>query len=189
MRRRDLSLRAAGLILTGVVAVHELRYLLAPAPEAGHGYLPLLGVVSVVVLAAAAGQLAGVLEDARRTGREERVTVRFAAAWPLLAMAIVLLFGVQEAAEGLLSGAGAAGLTGLFASGGWLVLPLSVALSALLALALTGAGAAVAAAARTARFALRRRRPSSRRLPGAAPRPTVRPLPLNLAGRAPPVPA
>jgi len=41
MRRPDPSVRAAGLVLTGELAVHELRYLIAPAYEPEHGYLPL----------------------------------------------------------------------------------------------------------------------------------------------------
>lgn len=186
MRRRDLSVRAAGLILTGELAVHELRYLIAPAEQKGHGYLPVLGVLSVVALAAAAGQLAGALESARRTGRDERLTVRFGQAWPVLALAIVSVFALQETVEGLLSGAGAGTFAAGFTSGGWVALPLSLAVSAILALALTGARAAVRGAALAARTAIRPRRPTPRALACAliAPRPS--PLALNLGGRAPP---
>ncbi|MGI8749256.1 MAG: hypothetical protein ACR2J6_01685 [Thermoleophilaceae bacterium] len=187
MRRRDLSVRAGGLILTGELAVHELRYLIAPAERAGHGYLPLLGALSVLVLAVGAGRLAGALESARRTGRDERVTVRFLAAWPVLALTIVTLFGVQETVEGLVGGGGAAALAGPFSSGGWVVLPLAVAISAVLALALTGARAAVRSAARAARAALRPRRADPR--PVAKALSKLRPslLALNLGGRAPPL--
>lgn len=187
MRRKALSVRAAGLILTGELAVHELRYLIAPAQQGGHGYLPLLGVISVVALAAAAGQLAGVLEDARRTGRDEHGAVRFGHAWPLLALGILGVFVLQESFEGLLGGAGAAALLPGFASGGWLALPLSVAISAVLALALTGARAAVRCAARAARAALRPRRPATRPIANGFRPPGPSLLALNLGGRAPPL--
>jgi hypothetical protein len=186
MRRKDLSVRATGLVVTGELAVHEARYLLAPAPDAGHGYLPVLAVVSVVLMAVAAGHLAGGLESARRTGRGEPVTIRFSRAWPALALAVAAVFTVQEVAEGLLGGAGAGALLLPFASGGWVAAPLTVAVSALLALALSGAGAAVGAAARAARRSLRPRRPSPRPLPDLPRRAFGIPLALNLAGRAPP---
>lgn len=51
MRRPDPSVRAAGLVLTGELAAHQLRYLIAPAHEPEHGYLPLLAAVSVFALA------------------------------------------------------------------------------------------------------------------------------------------
>ncbi len=179
-------MRAAGIVVTGELAVHELRYLIAPTAEAGHGYLPVLGVLSVVLLAVAAGHLAGVLESARRTGRGEIAAVRFSRAWPALALAILAVFAVQEAAEGLLSGAGAGALVLPFGAGGWVAAPLGVAAAAVLALALTGAGAAVGAAARAARRSLRPRRPSPRPLPDLPRRAFGVPLALNLAGRAPP---
>lgn len=187
MRRRDLTVRAAGLILTGELAVHELRYLIAGTPQSGHGYLPLLGAFSVLILAIGAGQLAGVLERARTGGRDERISLRFRSAWPALALCIAALFSLQEMIEALLGGAGTGAVVAVIDAGGWVAYPLALGVAALLALALTGARAAVSAAARAARASIQRRRLAARRLPAAVPRPAGRPLALNLAGRAPPL--
>lgn len=167
--------------------MHELRYLIAPAHEPEHGYLPLLAAVSVFALALAAGQLAGSMADARTTGRDDRSRPSFGAAWRLLALAIAAVFTVQELIEALIGGSGATAPLAVVQSGGWIAYPLSLGVAALLALALTGVRAAVRDAARAARAALRPRRPVARRLPAAAPRPNGSPLALNLAGRAPPL--
>lgn len=180
-------MRAAGLILTGELAVHELRYLIAPAHRPEHGYLPLLAAASVLVLAIAAGQPAGVLEHARSSGRDERLTLSFRAAWPMLVLAVAALFSVQELIEGLLGGAEPSAPMAVLGDGGWVAFPLAVGVSALLALALTGARAAVRAAARAARASLPRRRLDTRRPRLITRPPGSRPLALNLAVRAPPL--
>lgn len=105
MRRRDLIVRAAGVILTGELIVHELRYLIAPSTEGAHGYLPLLGVLSVVALTVGAGHLAGTAELARSTGRHDRVELGFLRAWAMVAGGMLTLFWVQESIEALLLGA------------------------------------------------------------------------------------
>ncbi len=186
MRRRDLIVRAAGVVLTGELAVHELRYLIAPATQSGHGYLPLLGVLSVVALAVGAGQLAGVAERARSIGRDDRVELGFPRAWGLVAAGVLALFWVQESTEALLAGAGLAAATAPLGAGGWVALPLALGLAAILALALTGARAAVRAAALRARAGLCRGRGHRRRLPPPAALTCFSPLAVNLAGRAPP---
>jgi hypothetical protein len=107
----------------------------------------------------------------------------------VLAAAIVCLFAVQETTESLLAGGGAGALTAAFSGGGWVALPLAVAVSALMALALTGLRAAVRAAARATRISLRRRRERRRLAWDPAPRAARSPLALNLAGRAPPLPS
>jgi hypothetical protein len=189
MLRRDLIVRAAGLVLTGELAVHQLRYLIAPAPEGAHGYLPLLGVLSVVALAVGAGQLAAVLERARSTGRQDRIHLSFGRAWVLVAGGVLALFWVQESAEALLLGASASALLAPLSAGGWVAVPLTLALGALLALALTGARAAVRAAALRARAKAARALPRRRRAPAPATLTASSPLALNRAGRAPPLPA
>lgn len=105
MRRRDLIVRAAGVVLTGELIVHQLRYLLVPSTESAHGYLPLLAVLSVAALAVGAGQLAAVLERARSTGAGDRVELGFLRAWGLVAGGVLALFWVQESIEALLLGA------------------------------------------------------------------------------------
>jgi hypothetical protein len=187
MRRRDLSIRVAGLVLTGELGVHQLRYLIFPERAAGHGYLPALAVLSVVALACGAGQLVAALEGARATGRDDRVVLSFRSAWLILAASISGLFAVQETLESLLAGGGGAAFAAAFTGGGWVALPLALGLSALMAMALTGLRAAVRAAARATRAGFRRRRARRRPAWDPAPRATASPLSLNLAGRAPPL--
>jgi hypothetical protein len=186
MRRRDLIVRAAGVVLTGELVVHQMRYLIAPASQGAHGYLPLLAVASVAALAVGAGHLAATLERARRTGRHERVELGFLRAWALVAAGILALFWVQETFEALLLGAALAAPLAPLGAGGWVAVPLALALAAVLALALTGARAAVRAAAMGARARLGRAR-VRRRLPEPALLTAFSPLALNLAGRAPPL--
>jgi hypothetical protein len=183
MRRRDLSIRVAGLVLTGELGVHQLRYLIFPEHAPDHGYLPALGALSVVALACGAGQLVAVLEGARSTGRDDRVTMSFRSAWLILAASVTALFALQETLESLLAGGGAGAFAAAFSGGGWVALPLGVAAAALMALALTG----VRAAARAARATIPRRRERRRLRWDPAPRSARGPLCLNLAGRAPPL--
>ena len=189
MRRRDLIVRAAGVVLAGEIVVHQLRYLLAPAGEAAHGYLPLLAAISVVALVLGAGQLAAVLERARSTGRDDRVSLSFLRAWGLVAGGVLAVFWAQETVEALLLGAALTAPLAPLAAGGWVALPLTLLTAAVLALALTGARAAVRAAARRARAQVGRRLPRRRRPPAAATLTSFSPLALNLAGRAPPLAA
>jgi hypothetical protein len=189
MRRRDLIVRTAGVVLTGELVVHQLRYLLVPASQDAHGYLPLLGVASVVALAVGAGHLAATLERARRTGHHQPVELGFLRAWGMVVAGVLALFWVQESFEALLLGAGPAAPLAPLAGGGLVAVPLALALGAVLALALTGARAAVRAAAQRARAGMERPRPRRRRLPDAAVLMSLPPLALNLAGRAPPHPA
>ena len=183
-------LRAAGLIVTGAVAVHELRYVAtgsAADPVAGHGYLPIAGFLSVSVLALACAQLAATVERARRTGSaRESAAPGFAAAWLVSVLALAGIFLVQELLEGLLAHGRPPGLAAVVADGGWIAFPIAVGVGALLALAFAGVRSAVAAAERHGRRSAPRRRSRRRRpLPGAHPL-SGRPLALNLAGRAPP---
>ncbi len=187
MRRRDLIVRAAGVVLTGELIVHQLRYLLVPSSQEAHGYLPLLALASVVALAVGAGQLAAVLERARRTGRDDDlVELGFVPAWCLVAGGVLALFWAQETVEALLLGAALAAPLAPVAAGGWIAVPLAVVLAAGLALALTGVRAAVRAAAQRARAGRERGRIHRRRLPRDATLTSYCPLALNLAGRAPP---
>jgi hypothetical protein len=190
MRGRSLTLRAGGLVATGALCVHELRFLIAgdaaAGEQAGHGYLPLLGLVSVVLLAACAGRLASRLERARRTGRADAAGLPFVRAWIGLALAVALVFCAQELLESALTVDRAAGLSGALGGGGWIAFPLSLAVSAVLALGLTGARRALRAAARAARTLTSSRRTSSRGAPPALLPPLAGVLARNLAGRAPP---
>jgi uncharacterized membrane protein len=178
------------------MAVHELRYLLAyggdsgrALSEQGHAYLPFLGAVAVFLVGLAVGQLMRALGRARRTGAAHGEEAGFVATWLLSAVALVLLFALQESLEGILSAGHPAGLAALTAHGGLVAVPLAVAVGALVALGVLGARAAVAAAAQASRRRLVPRpahagRPVDRLLV-----PAESPLARHLAGRAPPLPA
>ena len=140
----------------------------------------------MIALAVGACQLVAVLERARRTGRHDRVQLGFTRAWGLVAAGVLALFWVQETIEALLLGAGVAAPLAPLVAGGWVAVPLTLVLAAVLALALTGARAAVRAAALHARAGATRGRVHRRRLPEAATLTSFSPLALNLAGRAPP---
>ena len=187
------TLRTAGLIATGAVAVHELRHLAAGAaadPGAGHGYLPVAALLSAVLLGVACAQLAAVVERARRTGsagqRPDAPRAGFLATWLVATLALAVVFFAQELLEGALAGGRDAGLGAVVADGGWMAPLISAAVGAVLALALAGARSAVASAVRGARrTAARRRAPGRARLASAHWRVRA-PLARHLAGRAPP---
>ena len=155
MSRSPSTLRTAALIAGGALSVHELRFLIAPAgaaesASAGHGYLPLAGFAVAVALAAALAHFAAAAGRAIRTGRHDPGGSGFAATWVAVTVAIVAVFLAQELVEAALTGRAAQGLSAVLGSGGWVALPLAVAVGALVAMALAGARAAVAAAARRA---------------------------------------
>ncbi len=163
-------LRISALLSGCSLALHELRWALAPAAqEPSHGYIPFAGALAGLLVALAAAQL--IARVARRRG--EPATLAFRSAWPLAVVALLAVFSVQELAEGA-----------LITPGALLAAPLAVGLGALVALALAGACALVSAAARPAG----RARPR----PPALPRPrrrdswSQRVLALHLAGRGPP---
>jgi hypothetical protein len=125
--------RSVALLALGALAVHQGRYLLAPADGAhGHTYLELLGpAVGLLTVAAVAVSFAATL--ARRclptVPAPEAVTDRAAA----FAVGLVAVYMLQETAEGIVAGDHQP-----FAHlgyGGWLVLPLAMAVGGLAALA------------------------------------------------------
>ena len=184
----------AALLGMGAMAVHELRYLLAyggdsgrALSEQGHAYLPLITAAAVVLVGLATGQLIRAVGRARRTGAVEGEAPAFVAAWLLSALALTVIFALQESLEGLLSAGHPAGVAALTGHGGLVALPISAAIGALVALGLRGASAAVAAAARSSR---RMDPPRAAPVPRPADRlaaPLGSPLARHLAGRAPPL--
>lgn len=133
-------LRAAALLLVGVLAVHELRYVIAFGGDAGetlahhgHGYLsfvtPLVGMLSAIGL----GQVL-----VRAAGRRPAVSpagVRLCRLWPVASLALLCIYTSQELLEGLLAPGHPAGWAGVFSGGGWVAVPLAVAFGAFVALA------------------------------------------------------
>jgi hypothetical protein len=137
----------AALMGAGAFGVHQLRFALSPAHGASlraHGYLAPLGAVLVglllFALAAALARIArGVVDEAPRLRR----------LWAGTSVSLVAVYCVQESIEGLLTHGDPAGA---FARGGWVALPLAVAMGLVIALVMRGVAAAseVAAASRPA---------------------------------------
>jgi len=180
--------RTTLLVLLGAVAVHELRWVLAPAADHGrHGYLatalPALAALAVLV-AARTGLL---LARALRRGAPPPAAPSLRRLWPRLTAVLVAAFLLQETAEALaFHEPGHGVLHAVLGDGGWLALPLSAAVALLVGLGLRGAAAALARVAARHRPAPRRAR-ALRRPPRPAPRARRGDLlARHLAGRAPP---
>jgi hypothetical protein len=159
--------RSAALLLpAGALTVHALRYLLVfgggtreELAHTGHGYLGLLAPVVALLAAAGIGLLIRRLSRAWRTGEDKARRTSGALTWLALSAALAALYVGQELLEGVLAAGHPGGLAGVFGDGGWMALPLAVAIGGLLALALRGANAAAALVARLARA---RRKPLPR---------------------------
>jgi hypothetical protein len=134
--------RFAALTALAAFAVHQLRYLLAghggqAGSDHGHDYLaaalPLLTSVSVaLVIGGAIAALAGRQRQAARNTRGPLCR------WLILSALLATAYLVQELAEGALAADRSGGLGPVLADGGWLALPLALAVGALLALTLRG---------------------------------------------------
>ena len=179
--------RLASILAVGAFALHQLRYLIAlggPSATEGHRYMSdLLAPLAVLVLAAVLATLIRGTEGAapERTPLVRRIAV--------FAGALLAIFAGQELLEGLMATGHPAGPAAVFAGGGWIALPLALAmgaLSALLARALEGVERAIAVVHRDR--PLRRRAPAVRGRALAARTITLlsAPLAFGLARRPPP---
>lgn len=126
------------LLSLGVLAVHQLRYLIAYGADAGealgasgHGYLTIVEPVAGLLVAFA---VAAVLRRIARGGRGERSPHRGVLV-VMFGIALLTAYAGQELIEGELAAGHAAGLAGIFGGGGWVAVPLAAAIGALLALA------------------------------------------------------
>jgi hypothetical protein len=147
---RRLTVRAIALLGAGSAAVHQLRYGIGfgnAAPHVlaahGHGYLavalPAAMTAALIALAAALQRVAGAPREGGAPQRDgDRVRASLAALWLAAALALALIYGVQETLEG----------SGAFTGGGWIGLALAIPAGLLVALALRGADAAEALRAR-----------------------------------------
>jgi hypothetical protein len=189
-------LRGAALFPAAVYAVHQLRYELAFGGRAGHelaaqghGYLDALVLPIVLVAAMAVGAFAGHLQlvrasrPAARPGAPESSPLL--RAWLPIAFALVAVYAGQESLEGLLAAGHPAGLAGIFGSGGWLAVPVALAVAALLAALLRIARVVLAGVATRALRTARAAAPAPRRHAAPAAHPRA-PLARQGAGRAPP---
>jgi hypothetical protein len=183
------------------LAVHQLRYYLAFGPHSsarlardGHGYLGTAEPLVLFVLALAVGAFVGALARAWQFGgSSRRPAARRTSAlriWALSAIALIAFYGGQELFEGAVFAAHPAGLAGVVGHGGWIALPLALAIAGLLAALLRAAEALVSLARH-----LGARRRATRALtsaPRSRPRRAARDWRLDPAagvgaGRAPPV--
>jgi hypothetical protein len=183
-------LRLAAILALGAFGVHQLRYLIAFGDAAGHelarqghGYMTdLTAPLAVLILAAALATLIRGTEGATptRAPLARRIAV--------FAAALFAIYIGQESLEGLISGH-PLGPGAVLAHGGWIALPLAVAigaLSALLARLLENVEHVIAVV--HAERSSRSRPPASRgrALPARGPRLPSTPLAFGLARRPPP---
>jgi hypothetical protein len=180
-------IRLASILAVGAFALHQLRYMLAfggsPAAE-GHRYLAdLLPPLSVLVLAAILATLLRGTEGASPT------RAPLARRVALFSGALLAIYVSQELLEGLMAASHSANLAALLAGGGWIALPLAVAIggtAALLARLLEGVERAIAVihgerSRRTRAPAIR-----GRALPARVVTLLSAPLAFGLARRPPP---
>lgn len=187
MTRSTPPLYTGALLAASAFGVHQLRYLLAYGERAddalaasGHGYLTVAEPLIGVALAFVAGHLV------RRLARAPQRSVlrRRGRTAALFGLALLAVFTGQELLEAQLAHGG-----GVLSSGGWIALPLALAIGALSSLAAGAADAAGGAVLVVHRVGLRLAWPG---IPSGAPgspraRPAPCPLARHLAGRAPPL--
>ena len=188
------TVRLAGVIAPSALVLHELRYLIGfghhaheALAERGHAYLPLAGGLAGLLFALAAAQLIVALDRARRTARAEEPP-SLVQIWLVLAVALVAVYTGQELLEAALTSGRDVSPAAVLGNGGVSALPLALAIGALAALLVRGAGRRVALMAR-------RDRPRPARPAPLTPRRRVAPeltptsvIARHLAGRAPPAP-
>lgn len=181
--------RLAAMLAAGAAAVHQLRYLLdyggSSTELAGesHGYLTdLLPALAVLVLSAAVATLIRGTEGASPSRAPlGRRTLAFS-------IALLAIYLGQESLEGLMAAGHPGGPGALLAGGGWIALPLSLAIGALTALVARALEGLERAIAITHAERLRTRPPaaSGRALPARMARLAQVPLAFGLARRPPP---
>jgi hypothetical protein len=188
------TVRLAGVIAPAALVLHELRYLIGfghhaheALAERGHAYLPLAGGVAGLMLALAAAQLIVALDRARRTARAEEPP-GLVQVWIVLAVALLGVYTGQELLEAALTAGRDVSAAAVLADGGWSALPLALAIGALAALLVHGAGRRVALVARCARPRPARPTPLNPRRRVAPVLTPTSVIARHLAGRAPPAP-
>lgn len=105
------ALRTSALIALGAFVVHQLRYLAGGGAAVGpeHSYLAdVLPLLLVLAASSALGATAVALSQGSATRRS--------AGWAFCTTALLVIFGVQETAEGLAP----------FGHGGWIAVPIAV---------------------------------------------------------------
>jgi len=178
----------AALMGTGTYAVHQLRYALSYDGGArhaeslsGHAYLAALGPVLAGLLLLA---LAAALARVARGSADPAPRVR--RLWAGTSVSLLAVYCAQETVERLLGGGLPGGVPGMFSHGGWVAVPLAVAVGLAIALLMRGAAAATALVATRAPWHAPGSSPAlPALLPPWAPR-TVAATARHLAARGPP---
>jgi hypothetical protein len=186
--------RLGAILALGAFALHQLRYLIAfggsssaELAREGHGYMAdALPILAVFALSA----LLGTLIRGRYEARLLQASLPRRAS--LFALGLLAIFVTQESLEGLIAAGHPGGIAAVLASGGWLAIPLALALgavAAVLARALEGIEVAIAARHRI-RVLPRAPRVRGHARIGRAIALRLSPLAFGLARRPPPpVPA
>lgn len=179
-------LRLTALLGVGAFGLHQLRYLLAHGEESGaalaregHAYLGMLVPLVAILLGAAALDFGIGLLRARHEGPSAK------ARWIAISTALLCIYVCQESFEGVLVAQHESGLAAVVGSGGWMALPLGVAIGGIVALLLRGAQLAIAARRRTRPCAGSSLGPLAA-LPDSSDLQNRNLLARHLAGRAPP---
>jgi hypothetical protein len=187
-------LRLAAILALGAFALHQLRYLIAFGDSSsaelarqGHGYmadaLPVMAVFGLSALLATmmrARSGAGLV----RAPLHRRTSI--------FSLALLSIYAIQESLEGMLAAGHPGGVAAVLAAGGWVAIPLAIALgrlAALMAKGLEGFESAIASRRAPRRL---RRAPlvQGRPLAARAARLPRTPLAFGFARRPPPpVPA
>lgn len=178
------NVRIASILAVGAFALHQLRYLIAvgvpsSAEHSAHGYMTdLMAPIAVLVLAAALATLIRGAEGAApaRAPLGRRIAI--------FAGALFAIYLSQESLEAIIT----AGQPGMLADGGWLALPLALAIGALSALLASALERVERAIAVVHAERARRRPPAVRGRPLRARRLRIAsaPLAFGLARRPPP---
>jgi hypothetical protein len=180
------NVRLASILAVGAFGLHQLRYLIAggssPAELAGHGYMSsLLAPIAVLLLA---GALATLIRGTEGASPERSPLGRRIA---LFAAALLAIYLGQESLEAVMTVGHPTG-TAMFANGGWIAVPLALAigsLAALLARALE-AFEQIVAVVHANRSRSRAPAVRGRALPARVLRLPSSPLAFGLARRPPP---
>jgi hypothetical protein len=182
------NVRVASILAVGAFALHQLRYLIAPgtssAALSSHGYMPdLLAPIAVLVLA---GALATLVRGTEGASPARAPLGRRAA---VFAAALLAIYVGQECLESIVSFGHPAGAFTALAAGGWVAVPLALAIGALgaaLATALEAIERVIAVVHSERRRRSRAPAVRGRELPARALRLASAPLAFGLARRPPP---
>ena len=187
--------RIAALISLGILAVHQLRYMLAYGAHSGeelahqgHGYL--LHALPVIVAIALAVLAGGVVKALWSGHARPSAALSRSRRWVSYAAAILVVFATQELFEGVLFAGHPAGIAALLSSGGWLAVPLASLAAAAVAFADGLFSELEAIAAALSQVAVPNA-PQNPAAPATSPlrRRPASPLAFGLARRPPPSPA